>query len=149
VGSSSGRVIIIDLEQCLREGRIVRTRPSVPMIKKEMRAARIDLATAEDNLSRGYVKWASVQAYYSMFHSAKAMVLSKGYREKSHWCLLIAVRELLVETEEIDEELADDLELAMGVRHDADYALEYNGTTAGRVIEKARIMLEVAMGSLE
>jgi len=119
------------------------------MIKKEMRAARIDLATAEDNLSRGYVKWASVQAYYSMFHSAKAMVLSKGYREKSHWCLLIAVRELLVETEEIDEELADDLELAMGVRHDADYALEYNGTTAGRVIEKARIMLEVAMGSLE
>ena len=39
----------------------------------------MDLATAEDNHSRGYVKWASVQAYYSMFHCTKALVLSKGY----------------------------------------------------------------------
>ena len=119
------------------------------MIEKELKAAGIDLVTAEDSLSRGHVKWASVQAYYSMFHSAKALVLSKGYREKSHWCLLVALRELLVGTGELDEELADDLELAMGVRHDADYALEYNETTAGRVIEKAKIMLEVAKGLLE
>jgi uncharacterized protein (UPF0332 family) len=119
------------------------------MIEKEMKAARIDLETAEDSLSRGHVKWASVQAYYSMFHSAKALVLSKGYREKSHWCLLVALRELMVETGELDEEMADDLELAMGVRHDADYALEYNERNAKRVIEKARVMLEVAIGRLE
>ena len=74
-------MIIIDLDRCLREGRIVRTTPSVPMIEKELKAAGIDLMTAEDSLSRGHVKWASVQAYYSMFHSAKALVLSKGYRE--------------------------------------------------------------------
>lgn len=135
-------VIIIDFEQCLREGRIVRIRPTVPMIVKELDGARIDQITAEDSLSRGHVKWASVQGYYSMFHSAKALVLWKGYREKNHWCLLIALRELLVRTGEMDEDLADDLELAMGVRHDADYALEYNLTTAGRVIEKAKVMLE-------
>ena len=147
--SSFGMVTMIDFDQWLREGRILKTRPSIPMIEKELKAARIDLVTAQDNHSRGYVKWASVQAYYSMFHCAKALVLSKGYREKSHWCLLIALRELLVKTGELDEEVADDLELAMGVRHDADYELEYDETTSSRVIEKARVMLGLTNALLE
>ncbi len=149
MASYSGMVIIIDFHQCLRERRILKVRPSPPMIEKELKAARIDLEIAEDNHSRGYVKWSSVQAYYSMFHSAKALVLSKGYREKGHWCLLIALRELYVKTGEMDEELADDLELAMGVRHDADYELEYDEITSGRVIKKARAMLTVTNDLLE
>ena len=74
-------VTIIDLQRCLRAGRIVRVTPSVPMIEKELDAAQLDLETAEGSLSRDNAKWASVQAYYSMFHSAKALVLWKGYRE--------------------------------------------------------------------
>ena len=141
-------VTIIDFQRCLREGRILRVRPSVPMIEKELDAAQLDLETAEGSLSRDNAKWASVQAYYSMFHSAKALVLWKGYREKNHWCLLIALRELLVRTGELDEELADDLELSMGVRHGADYALEYDMTTADRVVEKAKGMLEATRALL-
>ena len=84
-----------------------------------------------------------------MFHSAKALVLWKGYRERNHWCLLIAVRELLVRTGELDEDLADDLELSMGVRHGADYALEYDDKTAGRVVGTAMSMLETARALLD
>ena len=102
------------------------------------------METAADSLARGNAKWASIQAYYSMFHAAKALVLWKGYRERNHWCLLIAVRELLVRTGELDEELADDLELAMGIRHGADYDLEYDDVTARRVIGRAGNMLEAA-----
>jgi uncharacterized protein (UPF0332 family) len=141
-------VTIIDLQRCLRDGRIIRVTPSVPMIEKELDAAQFDLETAEGSLSRDDAKWASVQAYYSMFHSAKALVLWKGYREKNHWCLLIALRELLVRTGELDEELADDLELSMGVRHGADYALEYDMTTANRVVVKAEGMLEATRALL-
>jgi uncharacterized protein (UPF0332 family) len=137
-----------EFERCLRDGRLVRVEPSVAMIEKEIDAARFDLETAEGSLARGNAKWASVQAYYSMFHSAKALVLWKGYRERNHWCLLMAVQELLVRTGELDEELADDLELCMGVRHGADYALEYDATTARRVAGKARDMLEAARSLL-
>jgi uncharacterized protein (UPF0332 family) len=133
-----------EFERCLQERRIVRIDPSGPMVGKELAAARLDMETAEDSLSRGNAKWASVQAYYSMFHSAKALVLWKGYRERSHWCLLVALRELMVRTGELDEELADDLELSMGVRLGADYTLEYDDITARRVVEKAKRMLEEA-----
>ena len=142
-------VITIDFEQCLREGRIVRIDLTAPMIEKEINAAQLDLVTAEDSLSRDNAKWASVQAYYSMFHSAKALVIWKRYREKSHWCLLIALRELLVRTGELDEDLADDFELAMGVRQDADYELDYNMVTAGRVVGKANAMLETTRSILD
>lgn len=118
------------------------------MIEKELKAAQYDMVTATNSLKREDAKWASVQAYYSMFHSVKALVLWKGYREKSHWCLVIALRELLVRTGEMDEDLADDFELAIGVRLDADYALDYNMVTASRVVKKAGAMLEAARSLL-
>ena len=46
-----------------------------------------------------------------MFHSAKALVLKKGYREKSHYCLLVALRELYIKSGELTKDVADDFEL--------------------------------------
>ena len=84
-----------------------------------------------------------------MFHSVKAIVLAKGFREKSHWCLLVALRELLVGTGELDGELADDFELCMGIRHEADYALRYDEVTATRTISMAERMLDASKRLLE
>jgi uncharacterized protein (UPF0332 family) len=137
-----------EFERCLRDGRIVRYEVSEAMIQKELAAAQLDLDTAMESLGKGNVKWATTQGYYSMFHSAKALVLWKVFRERSHWCLLVALRELLVRTGELAEDLAEDLELCMGVRHGADYALEYDGATAGRVVDKARAWLVAATAIL-
>ncbi len=130
-----------EFERCLKVGRIVRFEVDREMIGKELETAAQDLDAARGSLASGNAKWASTQAYWSMFHSAKALVLSKGYREKSHWCLLVAVRELLVRTGELDAEQADDLELAMAVRHEADYALQYDAVTAARTVGMAERML--------
>ncbi len=62
------------------------------MVKKEIEGSKLDLSSAEESLNDEEYKWASVQAYYSMLHAAKALGLKKGYREKSHYCLLIALR---------------------------------------------------------
>lgn len=62
---------------------------------KEVEAAVSDLEEAKDSLSRERLKWATIQGYYSMFHAARALVYSKGFREKSHYALLVALRELL------------------------------------------------------
>ena len=79
-----------------------------------------------------------------MFHAAKAIVLKKGYREKSHYCLITAIRELYVKNDTMDEELADTLELCMQLRHDADYGLIYEKESAETAIRYAQQFLSVA-----
>ena len=89
--------------RCLKLGRLVRFQASSGMVENELLAARDDLDSALASRQLGNAKWASIQAYYSMFHCAKALVLAKGYREKGHLCLLVALRQLYVRTGEMDE----------------------------------------------
>lgn len=89
-------------------------------------------------------KWASVQAYYSMFHAAKALVLKKGYREKSHYCLVVAIRELYIKDGTMNEELIDSLEPCMHLRHDADYGLIYDQESAEVALHYAEEFISVA-----
>ncbi len=109
-----------EFQKCLEQRRIVKIIPTKEMIDKEITNAEYDLKMADESLLKDDSKWASVQAYYSMFHSAKALVLNKGYREKSHYCLIVALRELYIKTKELDKDIGDDLETCMDIRHEAD-----------------------------
>ena len=131
-----------DFEKCLNERRIIKIDASNEMIKKEIEGAKYDLSSAEESLHDEDYKWASVQAYYSIFHAAKALVLKKGYREKSHYCLLIALRELYVKSKELDAEFAENFEIGMDIRHEADYALTFDEESAKIAIGNARKFLE-------
>lgn len=111
------------------------------MIEKEITTAEYDLERSKESMKDEDYKWTSVQAYYSMFHAAKALVLKKGYREKSHYCLIIAVRELYVKDGTMNDELADTLELCMHLRHDADYGLIYDKESADTAIHYAQQFL--------
>jgi len=138
-----------EFEKCLKNRRIVVIEATPEMLEKEMENAKYDLSKAEDNLISGDFKWSSVQAYYSMFHSAKALVLKKGYREKSHICLLVALNELYIKTGEMDSDIADDYEMCMNVRHEADYGMVYKKESAALSIEAAQRLYEVACEILE
>jgi len=137
-----------EFETCLNERKIVKIKASTKMIEKEIDSAEYDLARARESLSHNDYKWASVQAYYSMFHSAKALVLNKGYREKSHYCLLVALKELYVETGELEKGFADNFEMCMDIRQEADYGLTYSTTSAELSIEYAEKLLEATKNIL-
>ena len=107
------------------------------MIQKELKGAEYDLSSAEESLQDKDYKWSSVQSYYSMFHAAKALVLKKGYREKSHYCLLVALRELFVGSGELESECVENFEMSMDIRHEADYALLYEEESARLAYENA------------
>ena len=130
-----------EFEGCIRQGRLVRFRASPAMVEKELKGAQHDLKSARASREHGDDKWASVQAYYSMFHCAKALVLAKGYREKSHLCLVVALRELYVKEGTLDERVAGDFELVMNLRHEADYGLAFSRDGARLAIEMAERML--------
>ena len=129
-----------EFEKCLKERRLLKVEPSPDMIAKEMQSAGYDLGRAADSLGEDDHKWASIQAYYSMFHAAKALVLAKGYREKGHSCLLVALRELYT----AEKALADDLEMCMDMRHEADYASTFDAESAGIAVKKAERFQERA-----
>lgn len=65
---------------------------------KTLGTAQRDPERAEKTFNDKDYKWTTIQSYYSMFHSARALLFAKNYRERSHYCLIVAMRALYVET---------------------------------------------------
>lgn len=109
------------------------------MVIKEIEAAKSDLAEAHDSLANKKLKWATIQGYYSMFHSARALLYSKGYREKSHYALSIAIEELF--SKELGLTMVNAFRDAMDLRQEADYGLKFSEAGATETIEAAEKIL--------
>jgi len=126
-------------KQLLRERRLTKIEPDRKLVLKEIKGATSDLETARKSLQDGNFKWATIQGYYSIFHSARALLYSKGFREKSHYALLVAIQELF--RDELDLSLIQGFEDAMNLRQTADYGLTFSEEGAIDVIETAEKFL--------
>src|SRR4030042_5606804 len=124
-----------EFQRLKADRKLTRERVTRAMTEKEVAAAQSDLQDSRDSLESGKHKWATIQGYYSMFHSARALLYSKEYREKSHHALLVAVRELF--SRELTPTLMDRFEDAMNLRQEADYGLKFSPAGAKAVIEGA------------
>ena len=131
-------------KRCLRDGKLVKEGLQPDLVKKELDAAESDLESAKKSISEGDFKWATVQAYYSMFHTAKALVLSEGYREKSHLCLSIALKALYIDANRLEKKHFDRFRDCMNLRKDADYGLVYSESSAKTAVEWTEEFLEDA-----
>lgn len=131
-----------EMRRLLEERRLVRSRTRRGMILEELKGARYDLERSRKSLKDKDYKWATVQAYYSMFHATRALIYSRGFREKSHRALLTALRELFVRNGQLDREYHDDLRNAMDLREEADYGMVFSEEGAKEVIEKAKKFLD-------
>ena len=132
------------IRRLMGERKLARIRINRSLILKEMQGASYDLERARKSLGDGDFKWATVQAYYAMFHSARALLYSRGYREKSHRALLTAIRELFLRSGELDNNLIEDLSNAMDLREEADYGMTFSETGANEVVEKAENFIQRA-----
>jgi len=83
-----------------------------------------------------------------MFHATRALIYSKGYREKSHYCLAVALRALFVDEGTMDAQLDRDLLNAMSLREAADYEAEFSQSGAKAVIASAEKFIEKAIAIL-
>lgn len=126
-------------QKLLEERKIVRIEQDPALIVKEITAAKADLNDAKESLVLKKSKWATIQGYYAMFHSARALLFEKGYREKSHHALFMALRELYAG--EIERSLLQEFEHGMYLRQEADYGLKFSARGAQDVIETAEKML--------
>lgn len=100
-------------ERCMEKGKIIKVWDNSDFANKELKEARDDLKSAEKSINGDNPKWAIVQSYYTMFHAFRALLFTKGYREKSHACLKHAIEALFVDEGVIDSDLLDDFDFAM------------------------------------
>lgn len=133
-----GERMSLEIRKLIEERKLIRFRASRETILKELRGARYDLERARKSLKDGDYKWATVQAYYSMFHAARGLLYSRGFREKSHRALLTALRELFVRNGQLDRECHEDLRNAMDLREEADYGMVFSEAGAKEVVENAK-----------
>lgn len=141
-----GERIAPGLRSLLRERKIIRSRISRGMVLKELEASKNDLGAARKSRDEEDYKWATVQAYYSIFHAAKALLYSKGFREKSHRGLLAALRQLY--PREIPGSMLDDFREAMELRESADYGLVWSEESATNVLDTAEAFRDKAKSIL-
>ena len=137
-----------DFKKCLDDRKLVVFKASSVMIEKELKSAAYDLKRARISLSENDAKWATIQGYYAMFHTARALIYTKGYREKSHRCLAIALKELFVDQGKLPTEYLNHLKDAMDLREDADYGFIYDDESAKNIIDRADKFLNYAKSLL-
>jgi len=80
-----------------------------------------------------------------MFHSARALLFAKNYREHSHYCLIVAMRALYVETRLLPGSLIEALGKGKRLREDADYYDRWSEEGASFALKAAGDFLKKAL----
>lgn len=131
-------------KEALEKRRILPYPGAKELVQKEMRMAADDLAEAVDRFNSERYKYATINAYYSIFHSARALLYSKGYREKSHFALYIAIEALFVETGSLEKRYSRLLTDTMALREEADYSGNFSKEGASLSIDNAKDFIKTA-----
>jgi uncharacterized protein (UPF0332 family) len=133
-----------EFKDCLEQGKIIRFPQGRKLVDKEMNSAWSDLEDAGFGFGHARYKWSTIQAYYAMYHAARALIYSMGYRERNHYCLLVALQALFVDRGVLDTDLAESFRLAMMLRQNADYRSDFSEEGARSVIEKGERLVQRA-----
>ncbi len=133
-----------EFDACLQRGKIVRFPAAKKLAPKELDVAREDLKTAQKSLKQKSYKWATVQAYYAMFHAARTLLYHQGYREKSHYCLILAMKAFYVSKGVLEMRLVESLQMAKALREGADYENTFDSESAKALVAQAQEFVKVA-----
>jgi len=129
-------------QKCLERKRIIPFSRGPRLVVKELELADFDLTRAKASFQEKDYKWTTIQTYYSMFHSARALLYAKSYREKSHQCLIEAIRAIYLEKGLLDYIFVEALQKAKTLREEADYYGEFTKENAEYLVNKAEEFLE-------
>lgn len=133
-----------NLHEAIQKRRIVPFSNGPKLVNNELRGARGDLDDAKDLFSRGRFKSATSISYFAIFHTGRALLYKKKYREKSHIQLAFAVKAFYVDKGLLPQEYYDNYVQAIGLREMADYKGKYSKQGAERNIRTAEEAIKQA-----
>lgn len=133
----------LEYDDCLKRGKIKPFSRGNALAPGELETAASDLERARKTYSENDYKWATIQVYYSMFHSARALLYAKNLREHSHFCLISAIKTLYVDTKIIPSYLLERLQEAKNLREEADYYNRWSQAGCERLLQAAEEFLSI------
>ncbi|PIP16471.1 MAG: hypothetical protein COX46_02010 [bacterium (Candidatus Ratteibacteria) CG23_combo_of_CG06-09_8_20_14_all_48_7] len=139
-----GREKNLEFLEAIEKRKILPFAQGRKLVGKEIKAAREDLKEAEDRHTNKRYKYATITAYYAAFHADRALIYARGYREKSHYYLIVALQSLLVEKGLLEVRLLRGLHNAMILREEADYHSEFSEEGAHEVITLAKEFIKIS-----
>lgn len=130
------------VDKLISKEKLKRAVISKEMYLKEFNISGKDLSAAKKSFEDENYKWATIQAYYAIFHAVRALIYKTGLREESHAALKTALKELYVNTGIISLKIYTTFERGMDLREMADYKETYSKNGAETLITDVEKAIE-------
>jgi uncharacterized protein (UPF0332 family) len=125
----------LKLEELLKKGLIHKQSIDNDEIAGSIAVSEHFLKRAKGNLKMGFFDVAFLLAYNAMFHTARALLFYKGYKERGHYAMIEALKELYKEDSQLQEYLKV-LDLYRITRHSIQYSGELSNELDAEAITK-------------
>ncbi len=129
------------IEELIEQKHLKKIKPDEKLVKKEFGEAEYDLKKAKHALGDDDYKWCIVKAYYSMFHSARAILFLLGLKERRHFAIVFVLEDLSRKGM-LEFKFVNDFKGAIDSREDADYRYIHTKDTAEYMTEIAEDFLK-------
>jgi uncharacterized protein (UPF0332 family) len=139
----------VKIKELIEKGNIKEQAVDENEIRGSMRIAERFVERAEGNLEMDFFDVAFLLAYNAMFHAARALLFKAGYKERTHFGLISALKELNKNDKEIIG-CMDILDAYRMTRHAVQYSGELsNELDAVQAIKDAKKIIEIIRSKLK
>ena len=84
----------MNFKECLSKGLIRKDSSAPERVQKSIEIADRFSSSAKKNIEIEELEMSELASYNSIFHSARSLLFNKGYTERSHICVIVALKEL-------------------------------------------------------
>ena len=114
----------MSLQECFDRRQLRAIPPDSLKSASSIETAEDKLKQAKELANADFNQAALVTAYASMFHAGRALLYRDGIQEKSHFCLVVYLREKYGEIGKLDNGLITVFDALREGRHDVMYSVE-------------------------
>jgi len=132
----------MSFDDCIRRGLLKKDESVKNRVKSSLEIAERFLRSAERTFEIEDFVMVQIAAYNSVFHCGRALLFAKGYRERSHRCLIVALRRLYGD----DSKLMNLINIFDRLRIQR-HNVQYGGALISR--EEAKFIINYARNFLE
>ncbi len=91
----------MNFKDCLSKGLIRKDESASERVKKSLKIAERFISSAKKNIKIEELEMSEIASYNSIFHSARSLLFNKGYTERSHICVILALKEFYKNNHEL------------------------------------------------
>ncbi len=130
-------------EDCIKGNLLRKVPASEQKAERSIKKAKMWLSEARISIDNRGFNSAVMGAYLTMFHSARAILFSDGWREKSHACISRYLDEKYVKSGKLDKKWVQILDYQRNLRHEDQYNIVFYSTEeeADKAIQSAELFL--------